>query len=398
MVKLIPVPVLIGLSMILGVATGLVGNPVCFQIATVLSEIFMNLFKAVSLPIIFFSLVTAISGLPGMKQVRSMGVKVFSLSLLTTFLSSLVALSVYLILRPVASSVDQLENAAQVSLGAASYFSSLKKIIPYNLLVPFVEGNSLSVVVIAISFGVAALSLPNDQRKVIHQFFESFLALFMKLVSAINSILPIGVWAFSFLFARDLRNGNSLKTLFLYVCTVVLANFIQAFVVLPIFLRRSKVPLLKSVKGMWPALSLAFFSKSSSAAMPLAMSCAENNLNVQKQVSRFTYPLCTSVNMNACAGFIVITFLFIAESHGLTFSMWEFLQWALIGTVVAMGHAGVPMGCFFLASALVAQADLPITLMGVILPFYTILDMLESGINLWSDSCITLVLDKKCRD
>jgi Na+/H+-dicarboxylate symporter len=99
--------------------------------------------------------------------------------------------------------------------------------------------------------------------------------------------------------------------------------------------------------------------------------------------------------MNACAGFIVITFLFVAESHGLSFSAAGYMGWALIATVVAMGHAGVPMGCYFLASALVAQSNLPLTLMGVILPFYTLLDMLESAINLWSDSCITLVLDQK---
>jgi Na+/H+-dicarboxylate symporter len=148
---------------------------------------------------------------------------------------------------------------------------------------------------------------------------------------------------------------------------------------------------------MWPALSLAFFTKSSCAAMPLAINCAENNLNVQKHISRFSFPLCTSFNMNACAGFILITFLFIAETHGQVFSVWSFVQWALLSTVIAMGHAGVPMGCFFLASALVAQANLPLTLIGIILPFYSLLDMLESAINLWSDSCITLILNKQVR-
>jgi Na+/H+-dicarboxylate symporter len=33
--------------------------------------------------------------------------------------------------------------------------------------------------------------------------------------------------------------------------------------------------------------------------------------------------------------------------------------------------------------------------MGVILPFYALLDMLESAINIWSDACVTLIVNKK---
>ena len=53
---------------------------------------------------------------------------------------------------------------------------------------------------------------------------------------------------------------------------------IQAFVVLPIFLKTKQLDAVKIFKGMLPALSLAFFTKSSSAALPVAMKCAEENL------------------------------------------------------------------------------------------------------------------------
>lgn len=396
MLRSIPQSLLIVLGMLLGLASGFVDQPWCFNLANIISELFMDMFKAISLPIIFLSLLSAISGLSNLSQVRKLGTRVLALSLGTTFVSSCVALMVYLVVQPAVKGSGG--SASNESLSFQSYFATLKKLVPDNFLRPFVEGNSLGVVVVALIMGLAALSLATEQRKVLHSFFSSFLALFMKIVSGIGSILPIGVWAFACLFVKDLKNGSSLQSLALYLFVIVLANLIQAILVLPILLRKHKIPVMQSVKGMWPALSLAFFSKSSCAAMPLAMRCAEKDLSVHKNVSSFSFPLCTSVNMNACAGFILITFLFVGESHGLSFSPWLLAQWTVIATIVAMGHAGVPMGCYFLASALVAQANLPLTLMGVILPFYTLLDMLESAINLWSDSCITLVLNQQTQE
>jgi len=66
--------------------------------------------------------------------------------------------------------------------------------------------------------------------------------------------------------------------------------------------------------------------------------------------------------------------------------------WILIATVAAVGNAGVPMGCYFIATAFLAAMNVPLHIMGVILPFYSFLDMLESSINVWSDSCITTIV------
>ena len=101
--------------------------------------------------------------------------------------------------------------------------------------------------------------------------------------------------------------------------------------------------------------------------------------------------------MNACAAFILITVFFVTQSHGLHFDLWEKIAWIGIATIAAIGNAGVPMGCFFIASALLTTMNVPLTLMGVILPFYALLDMLESAINIWSDACVTMVVNEKSK-
>ena len=151
------------------------------------------------------------------------------------------------------------------------------------------------------------------------------------------------------------------------------------------------------MKGMLPALSLAFFSKSSVGTLPVTMSTVEKNLHVKPEISRFVLPLCTSINMNGCAAFIFTTVIYLMQNNGLHVSLASMGLWIVVATVAAIGNAGIPMGCFFLSASLLASMNVPITLMGIILPFYSLIDMLETALNVWSDSCVAKVVDEKVR-
>jgi len=165
-------------------------------------------------------------------------------------------------------------------------------------------------------------------------------------------------------------------------------------VILPLFLKAKGISPIATFQGMLPALITAFFSKSSSATMPSTLYCIDERLKVNPKISAITVPLCTTINMNACAAFIYITVLFVAQSQGMTFATADYFIWIFLATLAAIGNAGVPMGCFFMASAYLASMGASTYLMGVILPFYAILDMFETAINVWSDACVTRIVDK----
>jgi Na+/H+-dicarboxylate symporter len=217
----------------------------------------------------------------------------------------------------------------------------------------------------------------------------------MKVTTWIVSLMPLAIWAFVTLFVKDLNNGLEMESIAFYLGCVVIANLIQAFIVLPLFLKSKGISPYQLARAMMPALSLAFFSKSSSAALPLAMQCAENKGGVKREVASFSLPLCTTINMNGCAAFILTTVLFVSMSHGMVWSSFEMLLWIGIATIAAVGNAGVPMGCFFLSSAFLAAMNVPLNMLGVILPFYSLIDMLESAINVWSDSCVTAAVNRE---
>ena len=133
----------------------------------------------------------------------------------------------------------------------------------------------------------------------------------------------------------------------------------------------------------------------------VTMRSAEIRLGIRQDVARFVLPLCTTINMNGCAAFILVTSLFVMQNGGMftlqpfNFSILPFLLlWIFISVVTAVGNAGVPMGCFFLTLSLMTGIGAPIAVMGIILPIYTIIDMVETAENVWSDSCVSALVDR----
>lgn len=384
----------IALATILGLTAGYLNFPAIDAAANAISDIFINLLKLVSLPIIFLSIVSTASGMESLHEIKSLGKRVVKYTLLTTMIAAAIALILFVSIDPASSAATG--QAAQVEiLAQGSYYSYLIKSIPSNVIQPFNENHVIGVLFIAILLSLAIISLPKQNRTLLHSFFSSLYAAVMKVTGWIVQLMPLAIWAFIILFMKDFRQGLEIKSLALYLLCVILANLIQAFVVLPLLLKFKGVSTIKMVKGMSPALSLAFFTKSSSAALPMAIRCAQENVGMAPKVANFSLPLCTTINMNACAAFILTTVLFVSMSNGVVFSGAEMFLWIFIATIAAVGNAGVPMGCYFLASALLAAMNVPLNILGIILPFYAMIDMLESAINVWSDACVAAVVDKE---
>jgi len=384
----------VALATLLGLATGYLNLPVLNNMAEVLAQIFINLLKLVSLPIIFLSILSTASRMEGMREFRSLGMKIGKYTFATTLIAATVALLLFIVIDP--ANVAARDHAATLvaATQSTSYWEYLINTIPSNIIQPFIDNNVIGVLLLALALSLAIITLPTENRKVLHGFFSSMYAAVMKITTWLIAIMPIAIWAFITLFIHDLRAGLEVSSIAWYLVVVVAANLIQALIVLPLFLKHKGLSPIKVAKGMLPALSVAFFSKSSSGALPVTMKCVQENVGVSPKIANFTLPMCTTMNMNGCAAFILATVLFISMSHGATYTGFEMVSWILIATIAAIGNAGVPMGCYFLTSALLAAMNVPLNILAIILPFYAFIDMLETSINVWSDSCVAVMVQE----
>ena len=383
---------LIFLALGLGIVAGLMGGDMTHAVCQNISTIYINFLKLVSTPLIFLSICSTLSGISGFREVRTLGTRVMSYTVVTTLIAAAIGLVLFLLIHPVLST----GNVPEIFVAPAqeNYQSFLMSLLPSNIVEAFLKNNVIAIMFIAFLTGFATLALEGEKRVFLKNLFSSLFDVVIKMTEFILKFIPVAVFAFVALFIKDQVEGFELGALGGYFITVLGANLIQAVVVLPLLLKLKGYSPLVVLKGYMPALTIAFFSKSSNAALPTTLRCAQQNLGISKRVSNFSLPLCMTCNMNACAAFILITVLFVATSNGMTFSAIELVAWVFLATLAAIGNAGVPMGCYFLATAFLTAFDVPLNIMGLILPLYAFLYMVETAVNVWSDGVITAAAEK----
>ncbi|MGL6030160.1 MAG: dicarboxylate/amino acid:cation symporter, partial [Legionella sp.] len=359
------------------------------------SDLFIKIFKCISLPIISLSIIVTLANYKTDGLMKSIWQRTFKYTFATTIIAAAISCLLYIVIQPSTVQVNLAHHTAE-SKSSLGYLSYLTNIIPTNLFSPFLEQQVMGVLLLSIVVGFAVRLIPEEEpRTTITQFFRGAHGMFLVMTRWIITLIPLGLFGFITTTVVQLRSGMELKGIGQYLLIIVLANLIQGFVVLPLWLKLNGVKPFVAMKAMLPALSVAFFSKSSVGTLPVTMNTIEKNLGVKAEISRFVLPLCTSINMNGCAAFIFATVIYLMQSHGLDISYGTMALWVVVATIAAIGNAGVPMGCFFLSVSLLSSMNVPITLMGVILPFYGLIDMLETALNVWSDACVTKVVNDK---
>jgi len=361
------------ISILLGILVEFSDHNVVIKTSEVISEIFLNYLSMIAAPIVFLSILSTLINMNGFERMKKLGIKVVSYTLLTTFLATVVALVLFLGLDPVSSAVKNTEEV--VASQQHSYLHFFTEIVPSNLIKAFAENKVISVAFLGFLIGISVHFLGNEQRRTLQKGFSALFQLFLKLAGIITYVLPIAIGAFAAMLTREIRAGGSeTNTLWIYLTVVVLANFIQGVVVLPLLLKFKGISPWKVFKGGYKALLMAFFTKSSNATLPVTLKVAKDELKLHPEVANFTLPICTVINMNGCAAFILTTVLFVAGVNGHVFSAFDLGFWVLMAVLGAVGNAGVPMGCFFLSSAFLIS------------------------MNVWSDLNVAAIVDKESRE
>lgn len=384
------------LAIVLGIVNGCLPTEIGLTTAQFLSDVFVRLFKFISVPIIGVTICLTIARLGSSKAQKSLWKNTLVYTLTTTLIAATVGAVLYYIFTPQnVSATVGLPTGIEASKGYLAYFIS---IIPDNPLAPFVQGNVLSVLLIAITVGIAIRYIEQESDKqAILRLLGAVQSVLFFIVKGIIALLPLGIFGFTSLCTRDFSHGIAFNGLGKYFLVVIGSNLFQGLIVLPLFLAVRNINPFKTMRAMSKALVVAFFSKSSAGTLPVTMACAEEENHIHPTVSRFVLPICTTINMNGCASFILITVIYLMQNNGVVITIPLLLMWIFIATIAAIGNAGVPMGCYFLAASLLSSMNVPIQLLGIILPLYTIMDMVETCLNVWSDSCVAALVNKDAK-
>ena len=378
-----------------GVALGLLGIGWLDRLMEFVAVVYTRLFQLLAVPTIVLAVITTFATFGSKGAGRIFG-RTLTYTLLTTLAAAVVGAVLYVVIAPgnlPAEAVSMGQDSVEAP--TLSYYSHVIGLIPNNIVRPFLEGNVLSLLLLAFAIGIGLSRLPESENKaVVVKLLLGLQELLFLLIRGLIWTLPLGIVAFSAQLSAQVSAGVVADSIGRYVLVVLGGNIIQFFVVLPLFLLARGLNPLHVLGRMMPAVLMALFTKSSAATLPVTVESAEQRLGISPRTARFVLPICTTINMNGCAAFILVTSLFVMQQGGFTISISTILLWLLISVVSAVGNAGVPMGCYFLTLSLMSGIGAPVAVMGIILPIYTIIDMVETAENVWSDSCVAAMVDK----
>ncbi len=389
-----------------GAILGLLGISWLNEVMNFVATVYTRLFQLLAVPTIVLAVITTFATFGSKGSGKIFG-RTLTYTLLTTFAAAAVGAILYVLIAPGNLPIDSVAGVDLKSLSQESglsnhfqpsvtYSEHILSVIPNNIVKPFLEGNVLSLLLLAFAIGIGLSKLPDSENKaVVIKGLLGLQELLFLLIRWLIWTLPLGIVAFSAQLSAQVSAGVVADSIGRYVLVVLGGNVIQFFIVLPLFLLARGLNPVYVLGRMMPAVLMALFTKSSAATLPVTMDTAENRLGIRKNVARFVLPICTTINMNGCAAFILVTSLFVMQQGGTPLTVGTILLWILISVISAVGNAGVPMGCYFLTLSLMSGIGAPIAVLGIILPIYTIIDMVETAENVWSDSCVAALVDRQ---
>ena len=381
-------------ALVVGAILGMLGISWLDQLMSFVATIYTRLFQLLAVPTIILAIITTFATF-GSKGYGKIFGRTLTYTLLTTFAAAVVGAVLYLLVAPGNLPAEAIAKSGEtMDVPELSYYDHIINIIPNNIVRPVFEGNVLSLLLLAFAIGIGLAKLPESANKaVVVKGMLGFQELLFLMIRGLIWTLPLGIVAFSAQLAAQVSAGIVADSIGKYVVVILGGNLIQFFIILPLFLLARGQNPIRVLAKMMPAVLMALFTKSSAGTLPVTMETAEERLGIRKGVSRFVLPICTTINMNGCAAFILVTSLFVMQNGGMPITMGTILLWMVISVVSAVGNAGIPMGCYFLTLSLMSGTGGPVAVLGIILPIYTVIDMIETAVNVWSDSCVATMVN-----
>jgi Na+/H+-dicarboxylate symporter len=384
--------------------TGEDGGPGPNWLTTTLDTIgstFVTLLKALVPPLIFLAIVTSIANLRQVTNAARLAAKTLLWFAITSLIAVLIGIGLGVVTNPGSnSSVDA--SAAEASHTQGSWLDFLTGLVPTNFL--GIEGsagddggislsfNALQILVISIAVGIAVLAV-GEKAEPFLRITGSALEIVQKLLWWVIRLAPIGTVG---LLGNAVASygWNAIGQLGVFVADVYIGMFIVLLVVYPILLKTSGLGVGSFFRGVWPATSLGFVSRSSLGTMPMTQTVTER-MGVPRHYASFAIPLGATTKMDGCAAiYPALAAIFVANFYGVPLHLTDYLLIVLVSVLGSAATAGMT-GATVMLTLTLSTLGLPLEGVGLLLAIDPILDMGRTALNVTGQSLVAVVVAKR---
>ncbi len=371
------------------------------------ANIFLSVILMIIVPLIFTSIVVAITNLGGKEKIKTLGLGISVYFVITTTIAILVAISLASIIAPGSildlTALQEAHDLSEDDLKVTEGFSlddipnAVSSIIPRNPISSYLEGQMFSILVMALIIGLSMAALPKESVKPLLDVLESVQKITLHILLISMKIVPFAVFGLIVGMVAQVGIGTMVG-LGAYMGTVVLGLGIMLLVYTLILKFVAKRPISSTFSKFRNPQTLAFSTASSMATMPVTLKTAEEDLKIDTRVSKFVIPLGTTVNMDGTALYQVIAVFFLAQLFAIELSMISILIIIITSLLASIGTPAVPGAGVIILSTILITAGIPPVGILLLLSVDRILDMVRTMVNVTGDLTASCVFDKITRD
>ena len=367
--KLLYVQVLV--AAIAGVIVGLLW-PETGEAMRPLGDAFIAVVKMIIAPVVFCTVAIGIAHMSDLKKFGRVGGKTLIYFEVVSTAALAIGLLVGNIVRPGAGfdiDVAALDPniAAQYTKGVAaqaSFVDQVIHIIPTTLVSPFVTGDLLQVLFVAILTGFACARLGSFGAQVAHAL-ESVTKVLFSIIHIIVWAASIGAFgAMAFTIGR--YGVDSLKPLAFLITTFYLTSFLFVVLVLGSIARASGFSIFKFIRYFRDELFIVLGTSSSEPVLPALLEKLQR-LGASRSVVGLVIPTGYSFNLDGTNIYMTLAILFLAQATNTELTFWQQLEILAIAMLTSKGASGVTgAGFITLAATLTIIPTIPIVSLAVL--------------------------------
>jgi aerobic C4-dicarboxylate transport protein len=386
------------IAVVLGAALGYLYPDLAISLKPY-GDAFVRAIRVVVAPVIFTTIVVGIAKMGDMRRVANVGVKALIYFEVASTLALIIGMivgnlwkvGVGLNADPAAFDTKAVEAYAKLAkdVTLSDFFLSM---VPTSFVEPFVKGDIMPVLFIAVLLG-SALALAPARGKPIVSFLDSASVALFGMVRIIMYFAPIAALC-AMAFTVGKYGLKTLLDLGELVASVYIVSFLFVIIVLGGFLRLAGFSVVKVVNYFKDEILFVFAATSAETMMPRSMQKLEK-VGVSKEVVGLVMPGGFSFNMDGTAIYMTMAVLFLAHAFNVHLSLWHQLTVLFVMLFTSKGAAGVTGGGFIALAATLPVLDaVPVAGIALLLGVDRFMAEIRAATNLTSNIIATLVVGR----
>ncbi|MFI6985690.1 dicarboxylate/amino acid:cation symporter [Embleya sp. NPDC050154] len=386
----------IAAGLVLGVAFGFIAKEYnvswLTQTLDQIGTIFVQLLKLAVPPLVFTAILVSVVNLRNVNNAARLAARTLLWFLITSLIAVAIGLTIGLVTNP-GDGFKLPADPGKAPKTNGDWLDFITGIVPTNIVTAFSEVKVLQIVFLAVVLGSAILSVGAKVEPLV-KGAELVLEIIQKALWWVIKLSPLGTLG---LIGTSVATygWDLIKPLGTFTADIYIGCALVMFVVYPLLLALvGKVNPLNYFKGAWPAIQLAFVSRSSVGTMPVTQKVTER-LGVPKDYASFAVPFGATTKMDGCAAvYPAIAAIFVAEVYGVNLGIKEYLLIAFVSVIGSAATAGLT-GAIIMLTLTLSTVNLPLAGVALLLAIDPILDMMRTATNVAGQIVVPILVSAR---